>query len=85
MTNARNLSNRSTDFVSVKDYGAVGNGVTDDTAAIQAAINSGKAAYLPAGTYRVTTSLTLPSGAIVFGEGPALSVVESEVVGASLF
>ena len=32
MSNARNLANRATDFVSVKDFGAVGDGVTDDTA-----------------------------------------------------
>jgi hypothetical protein len=51
MTHARNLSNRSTDFVSVKDYGAVGDGTTDDTAAIQAAITSGYSLVFPAGNY----------------------------------
>jgi hypothetical protein len=39
------------DVVSVKDFGAVGDGVADDTAAIQAAINSGQALVFPAGTY----------------------------------
>lgn len=33
MTRARDLSNRASDFVSVKDFGAVGDGVTDDTTA----------------------------------------------------
>lgn len=32
MSNARNLSHRATDFVSVKDFGAKGDGVTDDAA-----------------------------------------------------
>lgn len=42
--------------VSVKDYGATGDGVTDDTAAIQAAIDSGAGVvYLPEGEYVVTT------------------------------
>ena len=49
--------------VSVKDFGATGDGVTDDTAAIQAAIDycaiSGKKVLFPASTYSIT-SLTLP-------------------------
>ena len=49
------------DVVSIKDFGAVGNGVADDTAAIQAALNSGHfSVFVPQGTYNFT-SLTLPS------------------------
>jgi hypothetical protein len=41
--------------VSVKDFGAVGDGVTDDTAAIQAAIDAtGGGLFFPEGTYAVT-------------------------------
>lgn len=44
----------------VLDFGAVGNGTTDDTAAIQAAFNSGiKHILIPPGTYRITSTLTL--------------------------
>lgn len=44
------------DFISVKTFGAVGDGVTDDTAAIQAALNAanGGGVYIPAGLYRLT-------------------------------
>jgi len=50
-------------WLSVKDYGAVGDGVTDDTASIQAAINDaatagGNVVFFPPGTYAVT-QLTL--------------------------
>lgn len=53
--------------VSVLDFGAVGDGVTNDTAAIQAAVNAAEAisgcVYFPAGTYLVSTFATaLDSG-----------------------
>lgn len=60
--------------VNVKDYGAVGNGRADDTAAIQDAItavpNSGGVVRLPAGTYRISSSLSITeSGVTLAGDG----------------
>jgi hypothetical protein len=50
----RTVESKLQDMVSVKDFGAVGDGVADDTAAIQAALNTtSKAIYFPQGTYRV--------------------------------
>ena len=58
---ARTVDAKLKDTVSVKDFGAVGDGVTDDTAAIQAAINSISSGtlYFPAGKYKVTSTLTI--------------------------
>lgn len=60
----------------VKDYGATGDGSTDDRAAIQSAISAANSAgggvvYLPAGTYMLSSSLTLPSNIHLQGVGPA--------------
>jgi hypothetical protein len=65
------------DVVSVKDFGAVGDGVADDTAAIQAAINSGAAKiYLPAGTYKITAALSVTTSAVLFvGDGAAKTFI----------
>lgn len=53
--------------VSVKDFGATGNGSTDDTTTIQAALNSGASAvFVPTGTYKVG-SVTVPAGVRLFG------------------
>jgi hypothetical protein len=50
-------------MLNVKEYGAIGDGTNDDTAAIQAAINAGAPAglaiYFPAGTYRTTATVGL--------------------------
>lgn len=47
-------------FVTPEDYGAVGNGVADDTAAVQSAFSSGSNVYLP-GTYKLTDTIAVPN------------------------
>ena len=65
----RTVQSKLRDVVSAKDFGAVGNGVTDDTAAIQAALNTGASAvFLPQGTYKITSKITV--GTTVYGTGP---------------
>ncbi len=49
-------------------YGAVGDGVADDTAAIQAAIDTGTC-YIPAGNYKITGTLYLDNDTFVIGSG----------------
>jgi len=69
-TFARNLANRFADVVNVKDFGAVGDGVADDTAAIQAAINSTSPfgeVFFPEGTYKISSTITLPSSSGLSG------------------
>jgi len=57
-----NVQAKLRETVSVKDFGAQGDGVTDDTAAIQAALDSGELnIHIPAGTYKIT------SGANAYG------------------
>ena len=57
-TTARSLADRFGDVVNVLDFGAKGDGVTDDTTAIEAAISSGKVVYVPRGSYRITNNIT---------------------------
>lgn len=69
------LGNLAGLFFNVKDpaYGAIGDNVADDTASIQAAFtaasNAGGIVFFPAGTYRVTSALTLGLGASIMGSG----------------
>jgi hypothetical protein len=60
-TKNRALANWPNNAVSVLDYGAVGDGVADDTAAVENAINANrlKTVFFPAGTYKVTRELNL--------------------------
>ena len=45
----------------VLDYGAVGNGTTDDTAAIQAALAASKNVIVPIGTYLISSTISVPA------------------------
>lgn len=54
--------------INVKMFGAKGDGITDDTLAIQNAIDSGDIIYFPPGRYKITNTITLPDRLItVYG------------------
>ena len=65
---ARSQQSKNEEVFSVKDFGAVGDGVTDDTVAIQTAIDSGKGPiYVPPGIYCVTSEIVLKDGVTLYG------------------
>ncbi|KAI8958122.1 glycoside hydrolase family 55 protein [Daldinia sp. FL1419] len=63
----------ASDIVSARDSGAKGDGSTDDTKALQSAIDSaasgGKVLFLDHGIYKVTSTLSIPAGSKIVGEG----------------
>lgn len=59
--------------VNVRQFGAKGDGTTDDSAALSAAIASGRDVYVPAGTYRVGVTVDVPMR--LRGAGSQLSVL----------
>ncbi len=63
----RTWQNKARDWVSVKDFGAVGDGVADDTAAIQAAVTASRAVEMPAGSYLISGVITLPANTTLRG------------------
>jgi len=73
----RTVLSKLQESVSVKDFGAVGDGVADDTAAIQAAINSlTKGVVLfPAGTYVISSVLFLKSNVSLNANGSTLTYI----------
>ncbi|NNL50940.1 MAG: right-handed parallel beta-helix repeat-containing protein [Woeseiaceae bacterium] len=56
----------------VRQFGAVGDGLTDDSAAIQAAVNASLHVYFPAGNYLVRKKIDLRSGSSLVGDGTAM-------------
>ncbi|MGA5489555.1 glycosyl hydrolase family 28-related protein [Streptomyces pseudogriseolus] len=66
------------DWLNVRDFGAVGDNLTDDTAAIQAALAAapmGGIVYLPAGAYRTSAPLTIPPAVTLQGTHSNLMTV----------
>lgn len=64
----------------VRAFGAVGDGSTDDTAAIVAALAAANAAsggevYCPRGTYKITATLAIPANTKLCGQGPQRTII----------
>tara|TARA_B100001093_G_C26829661_1_gene1015566 strand:- start:749 stop:2341 length:1593 start_codon:yes stop_codon:yes gene_type:complete len=76
-------------FASVLDFGATGDGVTDDTDAINRALfqlfcvqtntTIRRSLYFPGGTYRITNSINVPPFAKLYGDGPDSAILEMDV------
>ena len=81
----QNLQTWLDQFATVKDFGAVGDGVADDTAAINRALYQlycresnpqiRRSLFFPAGVYRVTSTINIPPYATLYGEGIKGSVI----------
>ncbi|OYY06645.1 MAG: hypothetical protein B7Y67_18785, partial [Polynucleobacter sp. 35-46-11] len=88
----RTVQSKLRESVSVKDFGAVGDGVTDDTPSIQAAINAVKAAgkgaiYIPPGTYLISSALILTgvSNMLIYGAGNDSTIIQTNSATADVF
>jgi hypothetical protein len=66
---ARSVQSKERDTVSVKDFGAQGDGVTDDTAAFQAAVNNGGRIFIPPGNYIFNQPVIITNIVTLVGAG----------------
>jgi hypothetical protein len=79
------IPNRTTLCATVTNapYNAVGDGVADDAAALQAALDAcpaGQVVFVPKGVFRVTKGLAIPSGVVLRGAGPGDTRIEGDGV-----
>ena len=82
----RKLQDRLDDYVSVMDFGASGNGTVDDTAAINRALyqlfvkditqKARRSLYFPAGVYKVTAPIEVPTWATLYGDGSGKTIIQ---------
>ncbi|HEX6073072.1 MAG TPA: glycosyl hydrolase family 28-related protein [Sphingomicrobium sp.] len=68
--------------IDVRWFGAIGDGVTDDTAAIAAALSAGSMAHIPAGAY-VVSSLSIPANTAVTTDGHDTILIQKPGTGAT--
>lgn len=61
----------------VKSFGAVGDGVTDDTNAFKNALKENKTVYVPNGTYIISSELVIPDNCVLIGENEKATIIKS--------
>ena len=74
---ARTIAGKLGEVVSVKDFGAVGDGVADDSAAFQAALDQHTAVHVPAGSYRLDTEVQVKPRRRLHGAGRDVTVIDA--------
>jgi|TARA_R110000803_G_scaffold151788_3_gene216833 hypothetical protein len=85
----RSFQQKFDDFVNIRDFGAVGDGVADDTASIRRAIEqiykesennfdtrTRRTIYIPAGTYLTSNVISIPPNTSLQGDGPSSSTIK---------
>jgi hypothetical protein len=82
---SQSLQSRLDSYCVVTDFGATGDGVTDDTAAINRALYQlycreanpqiRRSLFFPAGSYLITNTILVPPYAMLYGEGPQSSIL----------
>lgn len=81
ISKAYSVGNKPNEFVSVKDFGATGDGTTDDTAAIdaaEAAVSAGGMIYFPAGTYIVNHAVLFQKSGVTYqGENRLTTIIKA--------
>jgi len=81
------IPNVTTNVLDVRHFGAVGDGVTDDAAAIQAVIDAAPdpaVVFFPAGSYLIESELELKTGVVLRGQGYRESHIECRNAGGCL-
>ncbi len=81
ITDHQTMAVKANQVFDVTDFGAVGDGSTDDTVAIQAALDAadtagGGTTFLPLGTYIVSATVTIPGGVSLTGVGRGVSIIK---------
>ena len=86
---SQSIQRRLDSYAIVTDFGATGDGTTDDTAAINRALNQlycreinpqiRRSLFFPAGTYIITDTINVPPYAKLYGEGSNSSIVNFNV------
>tara|TARA_R110001632_G_C11336588_1_gene417017 strand:- start:50 stop:2245 length:2196 start_codon:yes stop_codon:yes gene_type:complete len=74
----------TTAISNVKDFGAKGDGTTDDSAAIQAALDLQGQVYIPSGTYLINTTLRIKSNTKLYGDGIEATILKEGGNGTTL-
>lgn len=71
----RTSTDKFSDFVSVKDFGAAGDGLTDDTDAFQNALAAHDAVFIPSGEYLISGTIEITSNKTLIGTGQSSIIV----------